>query len=179
MAKVLEFQLQHQSFQWIFRTDFLLKVHLVKVLVFQGVMYRCESWTIKKAECWRIDAVELWYWRRLLSPLDSKEIQPVHPKGNQPLIFIGRIDAEAEAPILWPPVVKSWLIGKNPDAGKDWGQKGRGWWKKRWLDGIMDSKDMSFSKLQEIVKEREACHAAAHGAAKSQTWLSDWTITKK
>ena len=87
-------------------------------------MYGCESWTIKKAEHWRIDAFELWCWRRLLSPLDCKEIKPVHPKGNQSWIFIGRTDAEA--PILWPPDVKSWLIGKHPDAGKDWGQEEKG-----------------------------------------------------
>ena len=79
------------------------KVHLVKAMVFPVVMYGCESWTIKKAECWRIDAFELWCWRRLLSlesPLDSKEIQPVYPKGNQSWIFIGRTDAEVETPIL-------------------------------------------------------------------------------
>ena len=95
-----------------------IKVHLVKAMFFPLVMYGCESWTIKKAEHWRIDAFELWCWRRLLSLLDFKEIQPVHPKGNQS--WIGRTDAEAETPILWPPDVKNWLIGKDPDAGKDW-----------------------------------------------------------
>ena len=89
-------------------------------------MYRCESWTIKRAECQRIDAFEPWCWRRLLSPLDSKEIKPVNPKGNPPWILIGRTDAEAEAPILWPPDVKKWLIGKDPDAGKDWRQEEKG-----------------------------------------------------
>ena len=96
-----------------------MKVHLVKAMVFPIVMYGCESWTIKKAERWRIDAFELWCWRRLLSPLVCKEIKPVNPKGNQSWIFIGRTDAEAEAPILWPPDVKNWLIGKDPDAGKN------------------------------------------------------------
>ena len=96
------------------------KVHLVKAMVFPVVMHGCESWTIKKAKCWRIDAFELWCWRGLERPLDSKEIQPVHPKGNQSWIFIERTDAEAEAPILWPPDVKNWLIWKDPDAGKDW-----------------------------------------------------------
>ena len=86
---------------------FLTKVHLVKAMVFPLVVYGCESWTIKKAESRRIDAFELWCWRRLLSPLDSKKIQPVHPKGDQSWVFIGRTDAEAEAPILWPPDVKS------------------------------------------------------------------------
>ena len=99
------------------------KVRLVKVMVFSVVMYRCESWTIKKADHRRIDAFELWCWRRLLSLLDCKESQPVHPKGDQSWVFIGRTDAEAETPILWPPDVKSWLIGKDPDAGKDWGQQ--------------------------------------------------------
>ena len=96
------------------------KVRLVKAMVFPVVMYGWESWTIKKAECRRIDAFELWCWRRLESPLDCKETQPVHPKGNQSWIFTGRTDAEAETPILWSPDVKSWLIGKDPDAGKDW-----------------------------------------------------------
>ena len=95
------------------------KVHLVKAMVFSVVMYGCESWTIKKAE-WRIDAFELWCWT-LESPLDCKEIQPVHPKGDQPWVFVGRTDAEAEAPILWPPDAKSWVTGKDPDAGKDQG----------------------------------------------------------
>ena len=106
-------------------TTLSTNVHLVKAMVFPVVMYGCESWTIKKAECWRIDAFELWFWRRLLSPLDSK-IKPVNPKGNQPWKFIGRTDAEADAPILWPPDVKSWLIRKDPDTGKDWEQEEKG-----------------------------------------------------
>ena len=113
------------------------KVHLVKAMVFPVVIYGDESWTIKKAECRRIDAFEMWCWRRLL---DCKELQPVHPKGNQSLVFIGRTDVEAETPLLWPPDVKNWLIWKDPDAGKDWGQeKGMtedemfGW--HHWLNG--------------------------------------------
>ena len=103
-------------------------VHLVKTMVSPIVTYGCDSWTIKKVEQRRIDAFELWCWRRLLrvSPLDCKEIQPVNPKGNQPWIFIGRTDAEAEVPTLWPPDVKGQLIGKDPDAGKDWGQEEKG-----------------------------------------------------
>ena len=85
------------------------KVCLVKALAVPVAMYGCESWTIKKAEHWRIDAFELRCWRRLESPLDCKEIQPVHPKGDQFWVFIGRTDAEAETPILWPPDAKSWL----------------------------------------------------------------------
>ena len=97
------------------------KVCLVKGMVFPLVMYGCESWTLKKAEHRRIDAFELWYWRRPLRvPWDCKEIQPVHPKGNQSWVFIGRTDVEAEAPILWPPNSKNWLTGKDSDAGKDW-----------------------------------------------------------
>ena len=80
---------------------------------------------------------------KLESPLDYKEIQPVHPKGNQSWIFIGRTDAEAETPVLWPPDGKNWLIGKDPDAGKDWRQEDKGWQWMRWLDGITDSMDMS------------------------------------
>ena len=102
------------------------KVCLVKATIFPVVMYGCESWTIKKAECWRIDAFELWCWRTLESPLDCKEIQPVHPKGNQPWVFIGRSDAEAEKPILWLPDAKNWLTGKDPDTGKDWRREEKG-----------------------------------------------------
>ena len=95
------------------------KVHPVKAMIFPVVMYGCENWTMKKAECRRIDAFDLWCWWRLLSPLDCKEIQPVHPKGDQSWVFIGRTDAEAETPTLWSPHVNSWLIGKDPDAGRD------------------------------------------------------------
>ena len=94
------------------------KVHLVKAMVFPIVMYGWESWTIKKDESWRTDAFEVWCWRRLLSPLDCKEIKRVNPKGNKYWIFIGRTDAEA--PILWSPDPKSQLIIKDPDVGKDW-----------------------------------------------------------
>ena len=95
-------------------------------MVFPVIMYGCESWTGKKAERRRIDAFELWCWRRLLSPLDCKEIQPDHSKRDQSWMFIGRTDVEAETPILWPPDVKSWLPGKDPDAGRDWGQEEKG-----------------------------------------------------
>ena len=83
------------------------RVHLVKAMIFPVVMYGCESWTVKKGERQRIDAFELWCWRRLESPLDSKEIQPVHSKGDQSWVFFGRNDAKAETPTLWPPHVKS------------------------------------------------------------------------
>ena len=117
------------------------KVHIVKAMVFPVVMYWSESWTMKKAECQRTDVFELWCWRRLLSPLGSKEIKPVNPKGNHSWIFIGGTDAEAEAPILWPPDPKSRLIWKDPDGGKDWRQKEKGMTEDemigghQWLDG--------------------------------------------
>ena len=97
------------------------KVRLVKAMVLPVVMHGYDSWSIKEAECQGIDAFESWCWRILFeSPLDSKEIQPVHPKGNQSWIFIGRTDADAETPVLWPPDAKNWFLGKDPDAGKDW-----------------------------------------------------------
>ena len=118
-------------------TDITLpaKVRLVKAMVFPVVMYGCESWTIKKAlKNWCFWTVVL--EKTLESTLDCKEIQPVHPKGNQSWVFIGRADVEAETPVLWPPDVKSWLIWKDPDAGKDWGQEEKG---TRGWDGWMAS----------------------------------------
>ena len=107
------------------------------------------------------------------SSLDCKEIKPVNPKGNQAWIVIGRTDAEAEAPILWPPDGKSQLIGKDSDAGKTEGKRKRGQQRIRWLNIITNSTDMNFSKLQEMVKDKEAWHAAVHRVAKSWIQFSD------
>ena len=114
------------------------------------------SWALKN---WRFQIVVL--DKTLESPLDSKEIQPVNPKGNQPWIFIGKTVVEAEAPIFWPPNAKSWLIGEDLDVGKDWRQKEKGLAEDE-IDWIIDSMDMNLSKLQEIVEDRGAWHAPVH-----------------
>ena len=113
--------------------------------------------------------------KTLRNPLDCKEIN--HPKGNQPWIFIGKTDVEAEGPILWPPDVKSQLIGKDPMLGKMEGIRRRGWQRMRWLNSTTDSLDMSLSKLQEIVKDTKAWRAAVQGVPRNWIWLRDWTTT--
>ena len=157
-------------------TTLSTKVRLVKAMVFPY----CHVWM------WELDYKESWvpkswcFWtvvleKTLESPLDCKEIQPVHPKGNQSWVFIGRTDVEAETPILWPPDAKSWLTGKDPDAGKDWR-----WEKKRMTEDEMVGwhHQLSGHEFEQALGRKAWC-AVVHGVAKSWTWLIDWTTTNK
>ena len=153
------------------------KDHLVKAMVFPVVMYGCESWTVKKAECWRIDAFKMWCWRRPLRvPWTARRSNPfilevISPKCSLEglmlklkLQYFGHLMRRADS------LETTLMLGKIED-------RRRGWQRTRWLEGITDLMDMSLSKLREMVKDREAWHAEVCGAAKSGTWVSNWTTT--
>ena len=156
------------------------KVLLVKAMVFPVIMYGCVSWTTKKAECQRIDAFEMWHWRKLLrvswtarrsNQLILKEINPEYSLEGLML----KLMLQYFGQLMW----RADSLEKTLMLGKIEGRRSRGWQKKRWLVGITDSIDISLSKLREMVKDREAWHASVHGIAKSWTCLRSWATTTK
>ena len=158
------------------RRYFANKICLVKAMVFLVVMYGCESWTIKKAECWRIEAFELWCWRRLLKvPWTARRsnqsiLRKISPEYSLEGLML-KLKLQYFGHLLW----RTDSLEKTLMLGKTEGGRRRGWQRMRWLDGIINWMVMSLSNLQELVMNREAWHSAVHGATKSQTLLSDWT----
>ena len=153
------------------------KVRIVKDMVFPGVIYGCESWTIKKAEWWRIYASEMWCWleKTLESPLDCKEIKPVNLKRNISWIFVGRTDAEAETPILCSPEVKNWFIGQDPDAGKEWMQKEKGMTEDEMVRWHHQPDGYEFGQAPGVGDDQGSLVCWSPWVTKSCSWLSDRT----
>ena len=151
------------------------KVRLVKAMVFPVVMYGCEGWTVKKAECQRIDAFELWCWRLLRVPWTARRASQSILKEISPGISLEEMMLKLKLQYFWPPHAKTWLIGKGSDAGRNWGQEEKGTTEYEMAGCITDSMDMSLDEFRELVMDREPWHAAIHGVTKSQTRLSNWT----